>query len=160
MYIKDIYLYVQLISHVPLVFRVLWHSAATRTAHSWLRGQRARRSSWSWFWYPQYTSSVGKIHDPCVQAGGCWVPGGRCKDRVSYCCHIISIYLLYALHIPCIYHVYQINLNCIYRKFRLDIHCICRAYLKYIVCISIAYYILWIHYVYQRFLHGISRKFE
>ncbi len=38
----------------------------------------------------------------------------RRKDRVSYCCHIKSIYLLYALHMPCIYHVYQINLNCIY----------------------------------------------
>jgi hypothetical protein len=30
----------------------------------------------------------------------------RCKDLVSYCCHMISIYLLYALHIPCIFHIY------------------------------------------------------
>ncbi len=63
----------------------------------------------------------------------------RCKDLVSYCCHIISIYLSYALHIPCIYHVYQIDLNYIYRKFRLDIHHICYEYHKYIECINMPY---------------------
>jgi hypothetical protein len=63
----------------------------------------------------------------------------RCKDRVRYCCHIISIYLLYALHIACIYHVYQINFNCIYRKFQLDIHCICYEYCMYFVYILLIY---------------------
>ena len=64
LYMLDIYLYIELIQHVSIVFRFSWHSSATSTAHSWLRGQRARRSWWSWFWYPRYTSSVGKIHDP------------------------------------------------------------------------------------------------
>ena len=85
----------------------------------------------------RFMTHMSKLADVEYQVQG---PGEvRCKDRVGYCCHKISIYLLYALHIPCIYHVYQINLNCIYRKIRLDIHCICQVYLKYIMCISIAY---------------------
>ena len=84
-----------------------------------------------------FMTHMSKLADVEYQVQG---PGElRCKDQVSYCCHIISIYLLYALHIPCIYHAlaYQINLNCIYRKFQLDIHGICYVYHKYIVRISI-----------------------
>ncbi len=147
------------------MFKVSWHSSA---AHSWLRGQRARCSWWSTLTHqvlapgtqhqPAWTYGSPRGQSPQgvavdfgpTQSG--WLinqlgDGGTrrpqfyqgYKNRLSYCCHMISIYLLYALHIPCIYHVYQINLNCIYRKFRLDIHCICTVYLKYIVCISIAY---------------------
>ncbi len=81
----------------------------------------------------RFMTHMSKLADVEYQVQG---PGElRCKDLVSYCCHIISIYLLYALHIPCIYHAlaYQINLNCIYRKFQLDIHGICYVYHKYIV---------------------------
>ena len=85
----------------------------------------------------RFMTHMSKLADVEYQVQG---PGElRCKDRVSYCCHIISIYMLYLLHILCMYHVYQINLNCIYRKFRLDIHCIFQVYNKYIVSISIAY---------------------
>ena len=50
----------------------------------------------------RFMTHMSKLADVEYQVQG---PGElRCKDRVSYCCHIISIYLLYALHIPCIYH--------------------------------------------------------
>ena len=63
----------------------------------------------------RFMSNMSKLADVEYQVPG---PGElRCKDQVSYCCHIISMYLLYALHIPCIYHVYQRILNCISRKF-------------------------------------------
>jgi hypothetical protein len=85
----------------------------------------------------RFMTHMSKLADVEYQVQG---PGElRCKDLVSYCCHIISIYLLFALHVPCIYHVYQINLFCIYRKFRLDIDCICCVCHKYIVFIRISY---------------------
>jgi hypothetical protein len=63
----------------------------------------------------RFMTRMSKLADVEYQVQG---PGElRCKDRVGYCCHIMSIYLLYALHIQCIYHVYQRNLKCIYRKF-------------------------------------------
>ncbi len=63
----------------------------------------------------RFMTHMSKLADVEYQVQG---PGElRCKDRVGYCCHIISIYVLYALHIQCIYHVYQGNLKCIYRKF-------------------------------------------
>ena len=74
------------------------------------------------FWYFRYTSSVGNIHDPYVQAGGCWVPGSRTgwvkvqgpgKLLSSYNKNILVICITYTMHIPCIPR----NLNCIYRKF-------------------------------------------
>ncbi len=89
------------------------------------------------FWYPRYKevletfiTHMSKLADVEYQVQG---PGElRCKDRVSYRCHIISIYLLYALHIPCIYHVYQINLNCTYAKY---ISSIFYVYALHIPCI-------------------------
>ncbi len=97
----------------------------------------------------RFMTHMSKLADVEYQVQG---PGElRCKDRVSYRCHITSIYLLYSLHIPCIYHVYQINLNCIHRKLQLDIHCICYVYNKYIMCISITY---------TMYIPCISNKFK
>ena len=137
MYIRDIYLYIQLISHVPLVFRVSWLLSATRTTHSWLRGQRTRRSWWSWFRYPRYTSSVRKIHDPYVQAGGCWVPGARTgwvkvqgpgRLLLPYNKYIRVICITYTMHIPCIP-----------RKFKVYIQKILIGYILYMPSISQVY---------------------
>ncbi len=82
--------------------------------------------------FDRFITHMSKLADVEYRVQG---PGElRCKDLVSYCCHMISINLLYDLHIPCIYHVYQIILNGIYRKFQLDIHCICYEYYMYILC--------------------------
>ncbi len=150
MHIGDIYLYIQLISHVPLVFRALWLLLATRTTHSWLRGQRASRSWWSWFWYPRYTgtSSVGKIHDPYVQAGGCWVPGARTgwvkvqgpgKLLVSYDKYILVICITYTMHIPCISN-----------NFKLNIQKVSIGYTLYMPSIS-QVYCVYKHYIYHAY---------
>ena len=70
----------------------------------------------------RFMTHMSKLADVEYQVQG---PGElRCKDRVSYCCHITSIYLLYALHIPCIYHIY-IKLNRIYIVYAKYIPSIC-----------------------------------
>ena len=44
----------------------------------------------------RFMTRMSKLADVEYQVQG---PGElRCKDRVSYCCHIISIYLLYTLY--------------------------------------------------------------
>ncbi len=115
------------------------------------------------FWYPRYTSSVGKIHDPYVQAGGCWVPGARTgwvkvqwpgKLLLSYNKYILVICITYTMHIPCISN-----------KFKLYIHKISNGYTLYMPSISQLYtcYALnipCIYHVYQINLNCIYRKIQ
>ncbi len=103
----------------------------------------------------RFMTHMSKLADVEYRVQG---PGElRCKELVSYCCRMVSIYLLYALHVPCIYHVYQIILNSIYRKFELDIHCIYQVYYKYVVCIIRITYLMHIPCISNNFKQYLQK---
>jgi hypothetical protein len=98
-------LYIQLISNVSLVFRASWLLSAIRT-HG-LEDNVPDVNDEADFDIPdtqavleRFMTHMPKLADVEYRVQG---PGElRCKDLVSYCCHMVSINLLYALHIPCI----------------------------------------------------------
>ncbi len=100
------------------------------------------------FCFPRYTSSVGNIHDPYVQAGGCWVPGARTgwvkvqgsgELLLSYNKYILVICITYTMHIPCISN-----------RFKLYIQKISIGYTLYMPSIS-QVYCVYKHYIYHAY---------
>ena len=158
-YIPYLYLYIQLISHVHLVFRVSWHASATRTAHAWLRGQPARRSWWSWFWYPRYTRFALSWK---LSERDCWIKMEQhvTGARTGYV--FDGIYNVYTWYMHVIYCVYTIYIKKIWTAYAENLNVIYIVYVKYIPSkwLVYAWHILFIYHIYQKNMNCICRKFK
>jgi hypothetical protein len=119
---------------------------------------------WSRFWYPWYISSVGKIHDPYVQAGWCWVPGtmtwwvkvqGPGKLLLSYNEYIPVICITYIMHIPYISNKFKLYIQKISIGYTLYMQSISQVYCVYKDCILYTMNILCISKNFALYIHKI-----